>query len=156
MNLIRRARAALTVGVLWGVVWGVGGAAFMAWRVLFGAPRLVMPLRYLMRFTLSGGIAFGLCGLATGTAFAIALSIAEQRRSAAGLSRWRATALGAAAGVAAASLFVVTVGAPFRLLLVADLFMGSVGAFSAATTVFLAQRAPDRARIESSDIEAGV
>lgn len=149
MNLIRRIRAALTVGALWGVVWGVGGAAFMAWRVLFGSPRFVRVLDYLPGFMVRGGIALGLCGLATGTAFAIALSVAEQRRTAAGLSRWRATVLGAAAGVAAASLFVVSAGGPFRLLVVADLFMGSVGAFSAATTVFLAQRAPEPARIEA-------
>jgi hypothetical protein len=133
-------RAALSIGLLWGVAWAVCGAALEAWRVLVARPHLADPSRYLGRFMWTVGTVFGVCGLVAGAAFALALSRAERSREVVGLSPRRAAGWGALAGTAAALLTIPIFGTPLPVVAVSAAIVGAVGSISAFGTVSLAQR----------------
>lgn len=134
-------RAALSIGLLWGVVWGMSGAALAAWRVLFGRPQFADPSRYLGRFMFTAGTALGICGLVAGAAFALALSRAERNRDVVSLSPRRAAGWGALAGAAAGLVTIRILGIPPLLVIATGAaIVGVVGSLSAFATVRLAQR----------------
>lgn len=134
-------RAALSIGLLWGVVWGMSGAALAAWRVLFGRPQLADPMRHLGRFMFGAGTILGICGLVAGAAFALALSRAERNREVVSLSPRRAAVWGALAGAAAGLAAIGVLGIPPLLVIaIGTAIIGVVGSLSAFATVRLAQR----------------
>jgi len=141
VSAFRRMRAALNIGLLWGVTWAMCGAALAAWRVLFGRPQLADPSRYLGRFMWTGGTVLGVCGLLAGAAFALALSRAERNREVVGLSPRRAAGWGALAGAAAGLLSIPLLGVPpVPVIAIGAGIVAAVGSVSAFGTVRLAQR----------------
>ncbi len=136
----RRARAAISIGLLWGVTWATCGVALAAWRVFFGRPHFADPSRYLGRFMLTGGTVLGVCGLVAGAAFALVLSRAERHRDVATLSTRRVGVWGVLAGVVAGFVIIPFLGIPSAAMLaVGPGIIGAVGAMSAFATVRLAQ-----------------
>jgi len=147
--MLRRVRAILVTGILWGLVWLPVGAAvgFVQYKrgglidVLPPPPGVV--LRTLGRFTLE----WGLLGSINGALFAVLLAVAERGRTLATLTVRRVAFWGA----------VGTLVLPSVVLLIALLLFGPSGLFikvvpmvsvlalgaGCGTTMFLvARRAP--------------
>ena len=150
---LRRVRAAISIGLLWGGTWATCGVALATWRVLFGRPHFADPTRYLGNYMLTGGMVLGVCGLVAGAAFAFTLSRAERHHDVATLSSRRAGVWGTLAGVVAGFAVIPFLGiASAALLAVGPGIVGAVGAISAIGTVRLAQHAaspsaPDLTRV---------
>jgi hypothetical protein len=147
MSLLRRIRGALGVATLWGVTWGLGGAAFITWRLWSSFPRNRFPrqlwaLHLLPRIAVEAFAIFAVVGAVAGVAFSLVLAAAERRRTVDSLSVARASVWGAVAGLAM-TLGVVALGhPPLRVVSVLGAVLTGVGALSAATTMSLARRAP--------------
>src|SRR5215510_604255 len=109
---LRRVRAAISIGLLWGGTWATCGVALATWRVLFGRPHLAEPSRYLGRYMVAAGTVLGVCGLVAGAAFAFALSRAERHHDVTTLSLRRAGVWGALAGVVAGFAIIPFLGIP--------------------------------------------
>src|SRR5262245_32274401 len=141
MFLSRRVRAGLSLGLIWGVSWAMGGIALVTWRVFFANPRLAFPFQYWPRFALTATTLFGIAGCAAGLVFAAVLRRRAKGHSidtlpAASAARW-----GAIAGAATmAVLPLVGFTAPVPLL-GAGAIMSVISAASAVATIKAARRA---------------
>lgn len=143
MSFLKRVKAALGIGAIWGALAGAVGAVAggVAGLLTGGAVTL---------FLLGGGVA-GVAGFALGSAFGGVLSLAERNRTLGELSVGRAGFWGAVVGAAlplAGAALMLTFGDPvlgMRTLLTAAVAgassYGVLTATLAAGTVALAKRA---------------
>jgi hypothetical protein len=151
---MRRLRAILTTAALWATVWVLGTLGFLAVAWVFIER---VPLSgALFEFVLIASLLSAITGAISGSAFAIALMVAERRRTLDALSKARVALWGAVGGAALpAALLVLTriwpefgiAGVTFRLTgltrtLVTLLASGAFGAGLAITHLVLARRLP--------------
>ena len=102
MFFLRRLRGILGTSVLWALVWALLGCLLLLAEAFFGdhAHHVAQPARLVL---MSVGF-FGVWGAVSGGVFALALAIAERRRSIEQLSMWRVGAWGAIGGAALPAL----------------------------------------------------
>src|SRR5262245_24791770 len=95
---MRKLRAILTTAALWATVWVLGTVAFLGVVRLFVEP---VPLGgALLEFVLVTSLLSAMTGLISGAAFAVALMVAERRRTLDALSKTRMAIWGAIGGAA--------------------------------------------------------
>lgn len=148
MNLLRRFRAALALGLVWGIGWGLIAVAV---GVLERVNRLLDNPSYLPQF-LSGLLGAFLVavtmGVVCGGIFSLFLAFKERNTQVRGLSQPVVAAGGAVAG---ALLYLLLVGIGFARgpeqlsffsLLAGGSMFGVLGAASSAGTLAVARRAP--------------
>lgn len=136
----RRIRAALGMGVAWGLAWFAAGMVLL-FIVGLDAADVPFPL------------GFGLLGFLAGALFSLLLGVVARGRSFHQLSIPRFAGWGAAGGLLFAVLFVLTVTLTGSGALLDDLvFLGplfaAAGAASAGGALALARRADERALME--------
>lgn len=141
---LRRIRAALRMGLTWGLAWFGAGMVLLVVGLLFGATADV-PFP----------IGFGLFGFLAGTAFSGVLSLVEGRRRFDQMSLPRFAGWGAAGGLLLSAGFVsvaTLLGDPTPLnnLGVVVTVFTLAGAGSAAGVLTLARRAEQRELLEAS------
>ncbi len=126
---LRRIRAALLIGVVWGFAW-FGAGMVLLMIVGFGAADVPFPL------------GFGLLGFLAGTVFSGVIGVAERGRRADQLSLPRFALWGALGGFLLSVGFVTIVGitdaATLDLLTISPIF-ALAGAGSAAASLALAR-----------------
>jgi len=144
MGLVRRLRAALGMGVVWGV----------AWIPLTLASVVILSLRAgqwpSWRLLAETTVAGALAGAASGLIFGGLLAVAERRRTVASLSSARFALWGALAAVAPPALFLLGAMARVRAPWVDVVPMlgrilgltGVLGAVCAGGVLYVARRAP--------------
>lgn len=134
-TLMRRIRAALGTGALWGFLGAAVGAGL---GVLTG---LVVPLP-LGAAILNGAAALGLLGFASGTSFAIALSVADGRRTLTQLSAAKSSVLGGVVGAAYSAALLIAAGPPpeLAILIPVSSIFAAMAASLAGGSVLIAQR----------------
>lgn len=142
---LRRARAALGMGVAWGAAWFAAGMVLL-FIVGLDAADVPFPL------------GFGLLGFLAGALFSLLLGVVARGRSFHQLSIPRFAGWGAAGGLLFAVLFVLTVTLTGSGALLDDLvFLGplfaAAGAASAGGALALARRADERALQEAPDVD---
>ena len=141
MSAIRQFRAAVSIGLVWGLGWATCGVALVTWRVFLGHPRLAFPLQYWPRMAFGGATILGACGLAAGILFAGALRRHIDATSVESLSLGRSARWGALAG-AGAMLALPFLGLTSVVpLVIAGAITCGVGAMSALATLTAARRA---------------
>lgn len=141
MSAIRRFRAAISIGLVWGIGWATCGVALATWRVFLGHPRLAYPLQYWPRMAFGGASILGACGLAAGILFAAALRRRANTASVDSLSVSRLVRWGALAG-AGAMLVLPFLGLTSVVpLVLAGAMTCAVGAVSALATIRTARHA---------------
>lgn len=128
---LRRARAAIGIGLTWAVAWfGVGMILLLIVGV--GAADVPFPLF------------FGLLGFLAGATFSLLLSVLAGRRRFDQMSLPRFAGWGALGGLLLAGAVALAAGAE---LLVLGIVFPLAGALSAAGTLTLARRAEGRERL---------
>ncbi len=153
---MRRLRAILTTAALWALLWILAELTFLAVAWLF-AP--VHPSGFLFEYILVVSLLAGITGTISGSAFAIALMIAESRRTVDALSKARMALWGAIGGAALPGLLAIATriwpefaiaGVSFRfselgLTFVTIFASAALGAVLASTHLALARRFPGSA-----------
>ena len=133
---LRRARAALAIGVTWGAAW-LGAGLLLLLVVGFGAADVPFPLF------------FGFLGFLAGTMFSAILGILGRRRRFAELSLLRVAGWGALGGVVLSGIVNLAAGPSGEFLVVGTVF-ALAGGISAAGTLALARKA-EGPMLESDD-----
>jgi hypothetical protein len=136
-KLMRRARAALGMGIAWGLAWFGAGMVLL---LIVGTDAADVPFP----------LGFGFLGFLAGALFSVILGLVERGRGFHQLSLPRFAGWGAAGGLLFAILFVLIVTLTGAGALLDDLvFLGplfaAAGAASAGGALALARRADDRA-----------
>ena len=139
MSILRRARAALTLGLTWAVAWATAGVALETWRVFFLSPRLALPMHYWLRFAASGGVPLGVLGFAAGVVFAYTLSRAASA-NVDGLSMRYAARWGALAGAMSVVVMPLLGIVAWPVLAVVVPVAAVVGGVSATMSIAVARR----------------
>jgi hypothetical protein len=151
---MRKFRAILVTAALWATVWVLGTLLFLTVAWLF--VERVRVSGVLFELVLVGSVLSAITGAISGSAFAIALMVAESRRTLDALSKPRVALWGAIGGAALpALLFLLTTispqfgiaGVSFRVTglsgaLITLLASGAFGAALATTHLVLARRLP--------------
>ena len=155
-SVLRKLRAALAIGSIWGAAFATVGAALGA----------VLPATSFLGTTLGLGIVTGIGGFGLGVVFAGLLSAMERRRTLGDLTARRgalwgfvagsslallgSAALGSLLGVVAAAEELMGLAVPVSLqmaaLLTGAVSCGAISAALASATVSLAKRAPEELR----------
>lgn len=143
---LRRIRAAMRMGVAWGLAWFAAGMVLL---LIVGPHAADVPFP----------IGFGFLGFLAGALFSLILGLVERGRGFHQLSLPRFAGWGAAGGLLFAVLFVLTVTLTGAGALLGDLvFLGplfaAAGAASAAGSLALARRADDQASLNAG-MDAG-
>jgi len=142
---LRRLRAVVSIGAIWGCALALVGlataAVYLIWLPSYVAPHLLV----------DAALQWGVGGFVLGSGFAVVLMIMDGRKTFAELTRWRAALWGALAGVGL-MLVVGLVGNPIPLagVLASIGIVGAVAAGLGAGTVSLAKRAP--AQLEAGSV----
>jgi hypothetical protein len=153
-QLVRRARAALVIAVLWGLLWAVGGLAIGVLLGIQASPYPVLPdvgqwWFEWHRLVLTNAQLWAEGGALAGAVFAGAMTVAERGRTVRTLSHARAVGWGSIAGLVLlatglawlevrrhAGATVILPGFPVRTLAV----LLTLGAGCAWLTIALARR----------------
>ena len=138
--MLRRFRAIVTIGLVWGICWAASGAALVTWRVVFGHPRLANPLHYLPRMATGGAVLLGACGFVAGSLFAITLRKFADGTSVDSLSVRSSIGWGALAGIGTILVLPLLGLTGVVPLAVAGAINTCVGAISALATIKTARR----------------
>ena len=125
-NLLRRVRAAIGVGVVWGLAW-LGAGLVLLLIVGFGAADVPFPLF------------FGFLGFLAGAMFSGILGILGRRRRFGEMSLPRFAGWGAIGGLLLSAIVNLVAGPGGDMLVVAPVF-AAAGAISAMGTLALARR----------------
>jgi hypothetical protein len=143
---LRRLRAVVSIGAIWGCALALVGLAtapvYLIWLPSYVAPHLLV----------AAAVQWGVGGFVLGSGFAVVLMMMDGRKTFAELTRWRAALWGALAGVGLMLVLGLLVGNPIPLtgVLVSIGMVGAVAAGLGAGTVSLAKRAP--AELETGSV----
>jgi hypothetical protein len=143
--LLRRLRGILGTAVVWAIVWGALGAVFLAaqslWEHLEHDPYRTPSYGQLLA---RGFLIFSIWGAVSGAVFALALALAERKRSVSDLSMRRVATWGALGGVTLPLIGIVVMPyiGPSTWMFVAQILgaTGLLGAGCAAGTLALVRR----------------
>jgi hypothetical protein len=151
MSILRRIRATSVLAGSWAIAWAILGVGLATWRVFFVRPQLATPLHYWPRFALSGGLAFGVWGLAAGALFALSLSKTVHSDTVDNITPRRAAVWGGLAGAGSVIAMPLIGLTAWPVLLVGAAIGASIGSTAAALTVGVARRPlPRTAGMDSS------
>jgi hypothetical protein len=138
---MKRIRAAIGIGVTWGLAW-------------FGAGMLLLLVVGLHAADVPFPLFFGLLGFLAGATFSGILGIVGRRRRFDQMSLPRFAVSGALGGLLLSGGVALAAGPPGDFLVVGTVF-ALAGAISAAGTLVLARRAEEGNLLEA-DVESGV